>query len=102
MIDDTALSAYPFRTASFKLGDALDYHWEALTDGGATLVRDIDRLFVGAIHATEAGRWMIERDHGYLRDKLFYSRDAAFYALASAVAERNAEYAANVAAWEVR
>lgn len=41
---------------------------------------------------------MLVRDSG--DDRYFHSRDAAFYALAAAVAERNAEYAFNVAEHE--
>lgn len=97
MIDFQALAAYPFRTASFKLGDDLDYHWEGRTDGGATLIRDIDRQFYGEVIAN-GDRWSTadRRD----REQLSHSRDAAFYALAAAVAERNAEYLFNVAQFE--
>jgi hypothetical protein len=99
MIDFNALATSPFRTASFKLGDNLDYYWEARTDGGATLVRDIDRAYYGEVFLNSDDRWSANNSTGSW-EQHFHSREAAFYALAAKVAERNAEYLFNIAQFE--
>jgi hypothetical protein len=97
MIDHAALAAYPFRTADFDLGgDA--YHLRGRTDGGVTLIQNLNVMFSGAVFKAVSG-WVIEWANED-ESPTFYSRDAAIYALLARVGERNAEYRHNIAKFD--